>query len=213
MAEYGDPRELDALRGRLTDELTELYSADRMEMQRYEALVSSVHSAESLTDLRRIILELPEDRQTGLFAPVPLHQHPNDSPARYSGGSPDAPRLQGPAEVREEENMVGFFSGASREGEWMPARKSNIVDIFAGHELDYRDAIFPPGVTEINAVCVFGGLSVKVPEGINLDVNGVGIFGGFSARNTRKVDPALPTLRIRGVAIFGGVAVERKVRD
>lgn len=213
MADHADAGQMEALRTRLTDELTELYSADRMEMQRYEALVSSVHAAESLTDLRRIILELPEDRQAGLLAPVPTGQYGNHSTAHYSGGHPDAPRLQNPAEVREEENMIGFFSGVSRDGEWHPARKSNIVDIFAGHDLDFREAVFPPGVTEINAVCVFGGLSVKVPDSVNLDVNGVGFFGGFAGKNTRRTDPALPTLRIRGVAIFGGVSVERKARD
>ena len=67
-------------------------------------------------------------------------------------------------------------------------------------------------VVELKAVAVFGGVEITVPEGLRLEVEGVGIFGGFSHQTGEEGDPGAPLVRITGVAFFGGVDVKRGPR-
>ena len=84
---------------------------------------------------------------------------------------------------------------------------------WGGAELDLRQARFaaPECVITINAV--MGGATVIVPPHVNVKMEGTGIMGGYSGPSG-LVDAQLtadsPTVRIKGVAVMGGVSVERK---
>ncbi len=58
-----------------------------------------------------------------------------------------------------------------------------------------------------------GGAQVTVPPHVNVVLEGTGIMGGYSGPGTRhaaEITPDSPTVRVRGVAVWGGVSVERK---
>jgi hypothetical protein len=95
--------------------------------------------------------------------------------------------------------------------------------------LDFAEANVYEGVTEIQCLALFGSIEIAVPRGIEVDANGLGVFGGFEQREPKRrwlerlgrtvrgepaeaemvpaedVEP--PLLRIRGFSLFGSVVV------
>jgi hypothetical protein len=82
-----------------------------------------------------------------------------------------------------------------------------------GVELDFREAVLQPGVTEIHAFAFWGGVEVLVPPHVRLECSGIGIMGGFDggtnvgSRAADIGDPLTPIIRVTGVAVMGGVEV------
>jgi hypothetical protein len=102
------------------------------------------------------------------------------------------------------------MGGATRRGRWTPARKITAVAMMGGVELDFREAVFGPGVTEVQAFAFWGGIEVIAPPDVRVECSGVGIMGGFDHRQEIAEAPAdgAPVLRITGVAMMGGVDVK-----
>ena len=123
-----------------------------------------------------------------------------DLPARRPSASAE------PSE--EHDSIVAFFGGAVRKGLWEPAERITVNAIFGGAELDFREAEMLEGVTEVQVFALFGGVEIKVPNDIDVECSGSGIFGGFSHHAQRSDEEAAPLLRIRGTAVFGGVEVK-----
>jgi hypothetical protein len=79
-----------------------------------------------------------------------------------------------------------------------------------GAGLDFREARFAPGVTEVHILAIMGGVEVIVPPGITVETTGLGIMGGFDghSQTVPSDDPSAPVLRIRGLAVMGGIEVK-----
>jgi hypothetical protein len=57
-----------------------------------------------------------------------------------------------------------------------------------------------------------GGVNVIVPPGVEVNVRGIGIMGGFDhTQSGVPGDPGAPRVIVTGLAFWGGVGVERKV--
>lgn len=110
--------------------------------------------------------------------------------------------------VRSEELFVGILSGVDRKGIWKPARKNKVFALMGGVDLDFSEAVLPPGITEVEFLCLMGGLDIIVPEGINIEVKGFPIMGGIDKKVSDEHYPGRPTLRIQGLAIMGGVDIK-----
>lgn len=110
--------------------------------------------------------------------------------------------------VRSEEMFLGILSGASRSGIWKPARKNRVFALMGGIDLDFSEAVLPPGVTDVEFLCLMGGLDIIVPEGINVEVKGLPIMGGIDKKVSDEHYPARPTLRIHGIAVMAGVDIK-----
>ena len=82
-----------------------------------------------------------------------------------------------------------------------------------GIVLDFREALLLPGVTEIHVLALLGGAQIIVPPGLSVEVSGTAIMGGFGhvERIPEQLDPDRPVLRVHGLAIMGGVAVETRL--
>ena len=76
-------------------------------------------------------------------------------------------------------------------------------------ELDYREAMLPPGVTEVMAVAVVGSVEILVPPGLYVEGDGMAVLGNIEhVEDTPvQVDPEAPVLRVRGVSVLGNVEV------
>lgn len=60
--------------------------------------------------------------------------------------------------------------------------------MFGGNTIDLREAVFESNVCEIDVFCMFGGIDVKVPEGVDVDNQTIAVFGGS---DTKRLPPPI----------------------
>ena len=113
-------------------------------------------------------------------------------------------------QVQEAATLVAILGGSDRKGVWRLARYTNAITFMGGMELDFTQAEMPPGVTELNVFCLMGGLDVKVPPGLSVEVHGIPILGGIDNRARGGGPVGGPILRIKGLVIMGGIDVKVK---
>jgi hypothetical protein len=109
----------------------------------------------------------------------------------------DAPKKQ---------DLVAIFSGSDMAGEFLAPRRLDSVSIFGGANIDLRKAAIPADGMEIEVAAIFGGCTILLPAGVNPEITGMGIFGGFN-KPRASYGSSGPRLRINGVALFGGVDI------
>lgn len=83
---------------------------------------------------------------------------------------------------------------------------ANLDAIFGSIELSLDGAHLSEDRV-INATAVFGGITIIVPNYINVKVKSTGIFGGVSNSKKATVENA-PIVYINASAIFGGVTIK-----
>lgn len=113
-------------------------------------------------------------------------------------------------QVQETGSMLSILGGTTRKGLWRPARNTQAVSVLGGIDLDYTDAEMPPGVTELSVFCLLGGVDIKVPPGMNVEIQSVPILGGVDDKSEPSGSSDDPVLRIRAVTILGGVDIKTK---
>lgn len=104
------------------------------------------------------------------------------------------------------DQIIAIFSGSTRAGHWRVRRHTSVMAVFGGADLDASQAIFEAPTVTVNTFCMFGGFTLKVPEGVEVRSQVVGIFGGTDV----KVNPpqaGAPVVILKGAAIFGGIEV------
>ena len=74
--------------------------------------------------------------------------------------------------------FVAIMGGTTKHGRWRIARRSTIVNVMGGADLDLTNAVVDGHVTEIHAFSLMGGSTIKVPDGVNVELTGFAIMGG-----------------------------------
>ena len=85
--------------------------------------------------------------------------------------------------------------------------------MMGGADLDLREAKFAAQEVVITVNAFMGGAQITVGPHTHVVMEGAGIMGGYSGPDDKapaELDANSPTVRIRGVAIWGGVSVDRK---
>ena len=192
-----DPTRLrisDSERHQVAEILREAAGEGRLDMDELDQRLEATYAARTYADLVPITLDLPAHP----------HQRPVVKPA---AALPDV--VPGP----DKESHFAILSGLSRKGIWVVPRQMTILALMGGAELDLRRAKFaaPEVVITINAF--MGGAQVIVGPSTRVQMEGTGIMGGYSGPSglvDATLDENSPVVRIKGVAIWGGVSVERK---
>lgn len=112
-----------------------------------------------------------------------------------------------PGEVAATGWAVAVMGGTQRSGRWRVPRKLRVVALMGGCDLDFTRAELGP-VTDVYCVAAMGGVDIKVPAGLRVESNGIGLLGGFGHPDAADGDPSRPLLRIHGLAILGGVDIK-----
>jgi hypothetical protein len=144
-----------------------------------------------------------------------VREGPGESvpPAR----SPEAPVPRRPAPptaptAHDAADDVGFvfsiFGGSVRKGPWEPPETLYAISLFGGVELDFREAALLEGATEVVVVAIMGGAKIIVPDDVDVEVNGIGVMGGFEHVSQHLPGEGRPLIRIRGLALMGGVSIK-----
>lgn len=190
-------RPLDALRDETVDQLIMNYghgklSRDAFERRLDEALDTASH--DRLLELTRD-LDLRTDRQYTATKKAELGIHVDSSVANR---------------VDENDLIVNIFSGHHRKGAWDVPRSIRIVNVFGGAELDFSDARLTAETTYITVFCLFGGVNLRVRDGMRTISKALCIFGGVHNRSAPSPDPNAPLVVVEGVCLFGGVDIRVK---
>jgi hypothetical protein len=190
-------RPLDALREETVDQLIMNYghghlSREAFERRLDEALDTKSH--ERLIELTRD-LDLQADRTYTQQKKAELGIRVDTSAA---------------ARLDETENMINVLGGNTRKGAWDVPHAIRIFNVLGGAELDFTDARFTADTTYITVFCLFGGVNIRVRDGMRTVSKAVCILGGVDNRGGTTTDPNAPLLVIEGLALFGGVDIRVK---
>ena len=60
----------------------------------------------------------------------------------------------------------------------------------------------------IDALALFGGVDIKLPENVNVETSTLPIFGGTGIAKNRTFNENNPTVYVNAVCIFGGVDIK-----
>lgn len=178
--------------------LCEHFANDAIPVEEFERRVEAAHKAATVADLKVLLRDLP-----GANVPAVPGARPVPAPR---------PRVTAAAHRKEREIVIAVMGGANRKGRWTPARRNFALAVMGGSQLDFREAVLPPGVTEVQVFAVMGGVEIIVPPGVNVESHGVGILGGFDhLGGSRDWDDDAPVLRIAGMAFMGGVEIHTRL--
>jgi predicted membrane protein len=103
-------------------------------------------------------------------------------------------------------NETNLFSGSKHRVINQVFKGGKVTNIFGGTEIDLTHATLPDGQTELSVDCIFGGVTLIVPDDWKVILNVSAVMGGFSDKRLRISPPSDngKILIIRGSAIFGG---------
>lgn len=124
---------------------------------------------------------------------------------------PSVPQVDTANASADADQIVAIFSGSSRAGHWRVRRHTSVLTVFGGADLDTSEAVYEDRTVTINVFCLFGGFSLKVPEGVEVRSQVVGIFGGTDVK-VAQPQPGAPVVILKGAAVFGGVDVRNPKR-
>ncbi|MGB1012702.1 MAG: DUF1707 SHOCT-like domain-containing protein [Nannocystaceae bacterium] len=181
----GDRRE------QVTELLADGFSLDLLSEDEFERRIDLAYQARSRAELDELVadLELAADHTPTQALAIP-----------------DANRPQ-------VKTVFAMMGAVARSGRWLPPKKLRVVAVMGGIDLDLREAILPPGITEIHVTALMGGVDIIVPPNVAVQVNGIAIMGGFEDAHRAPViqDQSVPQLVISGIALMGGVDVKTRL--
>lgn len=117
-------------------------------------------------------------------------------------------------------NVVTVIHGrVGAAGNWICPTAHTTIAVMGGNVVDLRDALLESGHITITAVTLMGGIEIIVPEGVRVICDGMGLLGGFGSETHKSVTihPSdlpgdAPLVRVRGLAVMGGVSVVTRAR-
>jgi hypothetical protein len=189
----GNLRASDADRDQVATLLSTAYAEGRLSQEEHDERLDQLMVAKTFDDL------LPITHDLVLVGPPVTVATPQTS-SRFA--------IDTVGQNSESDNMIAVFGGVTRKGRWRIRKNTRALALFGGMDLDLRDAIFEAPVVEISGFWCFGGLDIKVPEGIEVQDQIAGIFGGSEVRDIGEPASGAPKVVIKGVALFGGVSVK-----
>ena len=107
----------------------------------------------------------------------------------------------------ETKEYCSCFSGQTIDFNNEEFKGCSISAVFGGVKCDLKNAIIKDDVV-INANSIFGGITIYVPEGVNVKIGSTSIFGGVSDERKNKTNDAKYTVYINATSMFGGVEIK-----
>ena len=184
------PAVADEQRERVIDELRRHCGAGALTLDEFAERAGRVWAAPTSMELDAIVADLPD-----LSTPTATQ-----------------PAIVGETRRRKMRRwVVAVMSGDNTTGRWRVGAKLNAVAFMGGAEIDLREAEFDEPELHITAVSMMGGVSIIVPEGIDVHLDGFSFMGGKDAKLAPvPLLPGAPRVRVTAICIMGGVDVRSK---
>jgi hypothetical protein len=123
--------------------------------------------------------------------------------AREALASPRA-SLRKPARL-----TTAIFGDVERRGRLRLRRRSVALSVFADLDLDLREAEIEVPETTVTVLVGFGNVDIYVPEGVNVDVGGITVFGRRREWGRDLAHRDAPTIHVRAFGCFATIDVWR----
>ncbi len=172
-------------RERVLERLSDAFAQDQLGLEEFEARVDGAYQASTEPGLAALVRDL---------APLPAPQRTEVSTTAVSGSVPRALAVLGNVERRGRFRLTSGYRATS---------------VLGNIELDLRDAVLPPGVTELRVRAVLGNVEITVPPQLAVECEGTGILASFASLNRVPAEGSEdgPVLRIVGSAVLGNVEI------
>jgi len=201
--EHRDPSQLrisDDDRHSVAEFLRHAAGDGRIDLEELDERLEATYAAKTYADLVPITVDLPTQ---------PIQSRPPGQPAK-------APVLREPTSLVpavSHSNSISVMSDTTRLGVWTVPTQHTAFAMMGSVTLDLREAHFESREVTINAVAIMAGIDIVVNESTVVVVDGFGVMGDF--REVRAKVPARlsensPVVRVKGMALMGGVNVRRK---
>ncbi len=186
----GHMRAADADRAVVSDLLSAAYAEGRLTRDEHDTRLEQAMSAKTFDELRTLTADLV----------------PGTTPGRTVGAFSSAatPAIDRTHPTNEAETTFAIFAGMERAGAWRARRHLSNLTMFGGSRFDFRGATFESDVCELTVFCAFGGVEIRVPDGVNVRNETVAVFGGTDVKHIHPA-PGAPTIVLKGLVLFGGV--------
>jgi predicted membrane protein len=113
----------------------------------------------------------------------------------------------------DEVDLVASFGPLDYRSTSNAFRGGSVQTWFGGGVVDLRQATLDPMGATIEVNALFGGGNLVVPEDWNVETKVAGIGGIGDGRPQRDRSPEAPTLRVEGIALFGGWGITSEPAD
>jgi hypothetical protein len=115
-----------------------------------------------------------------------------------------------PTRRRPTRFLLALFGSTEREGRLRLRRRALCVSLFGNIDLDLRQATLEGDVITVFALAMFAALDVYVPEGVEVDLHGLTVFGHKNAQGSDvRPLPGTPLVRVYAFGLFCGMDVWR----
>jgi Domain of unknown function (DUF1707)/Cell wall-active antibiotics response 4TMS YvqF len=133
-----------------------------------------------------------------------------------AGVEVDLPEVS--SEVAHSRRKPAYFSAALlghvvRRGRLRLRGRTVAAAVLGDLDFDLREATIDHPRTAVTVLVAFGNVDVYVPEGVNVDVGGITIFGHRREWGRDVGRPDAPTVHVRALGCFGTVDVWRVPHD
>jgi hypothetical protein len=103
--------------------------------------------------------------------------------------------------------VTGVFATDRRDGYWVVPASFPVLAVFGEATLDFREALLQSNRTVIYATVAFGTLSITVPEGVAVEIDGNSVLTRKINRSARQRSPSDPLIEVRAVGVGGTIRV------
>ena len=186
-----DVRISDAERERFVDVLRRHCGEGRLTLDEFGGRVGQVFGAVTVAEAQAALADLP------VAEPPPL-----------GGSGVGVPRRRAAAK-----RLWAIMSQSYPRGRWRVAGELTAISVLGSTVIDLRQAEVETDEVVITAVAVLGSVFITVPEGIEVELEGVAIMGSKGGRiRDVPIVPGTPTVRIRAFPVMGSVWVRTPPR-
>lgn len=119
-----------------------------------------------------------------------------------------APSVTSADEAGSTFNTFAFMGAAERKVISQSLRQGELSAVMGGVVADLRSASPADGRAVVDVFAMWGGIEIIVPVGWRVVGEVTAILGGFDDSTVPPLDPAAPTLVVKGTAMMGGIEVK-----
>ena len=184
-------RASDAERDAVVARLNQAAGEGRLTMDEFSERLEIAYAARTRGDLDPLLHDLPADASGAVPATT--------SAAVVSGGS------QG----KDTHWNISPIGGIRHRGHWRVPLHTVAIGVLGGVDVDLGEAELAAPEVMITKVSIIGGVSVRLPPGMRVEVSNFSILGGRNINLGGPLARNAPVLRIRSFSILGGVSVRQ----